>query len=74
MQTTVFREKTRLEKIWRQVSVPVCFRRGKGQTLLVRLPYAADNLAWLMAADGPPKTPLVSATQGVLGPAGQLVR
>lgn len=49
MQTTFVQEKTRLEKIWRQRGVPVCYRRGKGQTLLVRLPYAPDNQTWLRA-------------------------
>lgn len=47
MQSPFLQEKRLLEQLWRQRSVPVLLRRGKGHTLLVRLPYAADNLSWL---------------------------
>lgn len=39
----------RLEQVWRQHAIPVCYRRGKGHPLLVRLPFAVDNRTWLQA-------------------------
>lgn len=33
--------------IWRQAKVPVVYRRGGSQPLMIRLPYAPDNRAWL---------------------------
>jgi hypothetical protein len=38
---------TRLREIWRRANPPVLFRRGSGDPLLVRLPYAGNNFDWL---------------------------
>ena len=38
---------TRLLQIWNQKLIPVLYRREKGMPLLLRLPYAEDNRAWL---------------------------
>lgn len=37
----------RITNIWRQKSIPVIYRRGKGYRLLMRLPYSSNNRAWL---------------------------
>ena len=37
----------RLREIWFQKKIPVVYRPGGSQRLLVRLPYAADNRIWL---------------------------
>ncbi|MDI1226922.1 MAG: hypothetical protein PSY14_04475 [bacterium] len=42
-----FSDKSVLEKIWRQQSIPVFYRKGKGHPLLIRLPYRDDNREWL---------------------------
>ncbi|RUV98191.1 hypothetical protein EOA75_01250 [Mesorhizobium sp. M1A.F.Ca.IN.022.07.1.1] len=37
-----------VDHIWNQQRIPVAWRKtGKGEKLLARLPYAADNKAWL---------------------------
>lgn len=36
-----------MEQIWRQTSIPVIYRRGKGYPLLIKLPYRDDNRIWL---------------------------
>ena len=33
--------------IWRQKQIPVVYRRGGSQPLMIRLPYAEDNYTWL---------------------------
>ena len=38
---------SRLLQIWDQSATPVLYRRGTGHPLLVRLPFAAGNRAWL---------------------------
>lgn len=40
----------RLDQIWRQGRIPVVFRQGAGRPTLVRLPYSADNRAWVRGA------------------------
>lgn len=42
-------EVVRLRSVWQQQSVPVVYRRGPGNPILVRLPYAIDNRPWLAA-------------------------
>jgi hypothetical protein len=37
----------KLRRIWGQGRIPVVLRRGKGEPLRVRLPYAEANRAWL---------------------------
>lgn len=37
----------RLVGIWKQQRIPVIFRQQRPQPMLVRLPYAPDNHAWL---------------------------
>lgn len=38
----------RLDRVWNQKHIPVVFRRGgRGERLRIRLPYSADNRAWL---------------------------
>jgi hypothetical protein len=37
----------RLRQIWFQTKVPVVYRPGGSERLLVRLPYAAGNRVWL---------------------------
>ncbi len=32
-----------LREIWHQKKIPVVFRRGKGQRLMLRLPYSSEN-------------------------------
>ena len=39
--------KERIEKIWRQAQIPVVYRRGTGNPLLVKIPFSKDNHAWL---------------------------
>lgn len=39
----------RLREIWNQKTIPVLYRQGKGVPLLLRLPYAKDNRAWIKA-------------------------
>jgi hypothetical protein len=41
------RDRSRIESIWRQTSIPVIYRGGKGKKLLLRLPYREDNRHWL---------------------------
>jgi hypothetical protein len=36
-----------IEKIWKQTTTPVVYRSGKGEPLLVRLPYRNGNYEWL---------------------------
>lgn len=43
-------EKERLRQVWEQGTIPVLFRRGPGQALLMRLPYSPTNRAWLQRA------------------------
>ena len=37
----------RLKRVWNQQLVPVLYRRGPGNPLLARLPYAPENRSWL---------------------------
>jgi len=37
----------RLRKIWRQTKQPVIYRQQRPKPILVRLPYAIDNYAWV---------------------------
>ena len=37
----------RLRRIWRQATVPVIYRQGKGKPLFVKLPYDPGNKDWL---------------------------
>lgn len=37
----------RLLLVWSQTAIPVVFRGGKSKRLLVRLPFAENNRAWL---------------------------
>ncbi len=39
-----------LRQVWGQKKIPVVFRRGQGERLLLRLPYAPDNLSRVQAA------------------------
>jgi hypothetical protein len=36
-----------LKRVWSNPSVPVLYRRGAGNPLLARLPYASTNRSWL---------------------------
>ena len=40
----------KLIAVWRQTSIPVIYRQGKGSPLLIRLPYLPDNKDWLRSA------------------------
>ncbi len=40
-------KRSRLAAVWKQKSIPVLFRKGKGRPLLVSLPYGGDNRTWL---------------------------
>ena len=45
---TFFNADTEIERIWNQKTIPVVIRsQARGRKLLVRLPYAPDNRAWL---------------------------
>jgi len=33
--------------IWRQTKIPVIYRQGGSEPLMIRLPYAADNRTWV---------------------------
>jgi hypothetical protein len=37
----------KLRSIWKQKEIPVLFRRSRPLPLLVKLPYARNNFAWL---------------------------
>jgi hypothetical protein len=37
----------RLTDVWRQNRIPVLLRKGRGHKLMVKVPYADDNHAWL---------------------------
>jgi hypothetical protein len=37
----------KLRAIWKQSKIPVIYRQGGSEPLLVRLPYSRDNRAWL---------------------------
>jgi len=37
----------KIKAIWLQSAIPVVYREGKGQPLLLRLPYRDDNYDWL---------------------------
>ena len=37
----------RIKSIWRQNDVPVIYRRGGDNQLLVKLPYSSNNMEWL---------------------------
>lgn len=37
----------KIKAIWRQNTIPVIFRKGKGHPLMLRLPYKEGNRAWL---------------------------
>lgn len=39
--------KEKLAALWKQKTVPVLFRQGKGMRLLVSLPHSDDNYRWL---------------------------
>ena len=41
------RQDQKLREIWQQRKIPVVYRQACSQPLLVCLPYAADNRAWL---------------------------
>lgn len=43
-------ERERLRRVWEQQAIPVLYRRGAGQALLMRLPYSPTNRAWLQRA------------------------
>lgn len=36
-------------RVWRQAKIPVVYRQGGSNPLLVRIPYAKDNRVWLQA-------------------------
>ena len=37
----------RLHAIWKQQKIPVIYRQGGDKSILVRIPFARDNRAWL---------------------------
>lgn len=37
----------RLKRIWKQVALPVIYRRTASDPVLIRLPYAAENFEWI---------------------------
>lgn len=37
----------KIKAVWKQRSIPVIVRKGKGFPLFVRLPYQKDNCVWL---------------------------
>nr|VFK51478.1 MAG: hypothetical protein BECKTUN1418D_GA0071000_100817 [Candidatus Kentron sp. TUN]VFK57870.1 MAG: hypothetical protein BECKTUN1418F_GA0071002_11285 [Candidatus Kentron sp. TUN]VFK66706.1 MAG: hypothetical protein BECKTUN1418E_GA0071001_11245 [Candidatus Kentron sp. TUN] len=41
------RRDPKLKEIWKQEKIPVVFRKGKSEPLLIHLPYAQDNWWWL---------------------------
>ena len=41
------KQRLRLTRIWKQKTIPVLFRKGKGHPLLVNLPFSNNNRAWL---------------------------
>jgi len=36
-----------IRSIWKQQTIPVMYREGAGKPLLVRLPFAQNNMLWL---------------------------
>ena len=40
-------DRKKIESVWRQVHIPVIYRRGRGYALFLRLPYKTDNYYWL---------------------------
>lgn len=39
--------KEQIEVVWRQKTIPVIYRRGGSDPLMVKLPYAEDNRVWV---------------------------
>lgn len=42
-------DNSQLRQVWTQKSIPVVFRRGQGERLILRLPYTPENREWVKA-------------------------
>ncbi|GEM_PF-566510 len=43
------RDNQQLREVWNQRAIPVVFRRGPGEGLMIRMPYSSQNREWIKA-------------------------
>lgn len=53
-----------LRKIWKQQTITVVFRQPRPNPLLVRLPYAKNNLEWLRGENRKNRSGITNANVG----------